>query len=300
MHESAHYDKYHQILLDNISEGTQIVKLLFDDQGTPIDYEYLAVNSVYANFLGYDKEEFTGKRATDFLSNIEPEWFIKYEEILKSGRAQRFEMYNNTLGCWFDVLAIPLGELHTFAIIHTNISERKEMEKEIQKYRNRYQELLETNADFIWEMDVNGVYTYCSPQMERLWGLKPENMIGKVMGVKMTPDGRKEAYDVYRNAVNSGSQIIGFESTTYDEQGNLSYFEILTMPFSSVNFRAFLNILAIHCVMRSGSTSTTISCLYTCSNRFIFFSSNCDFISVIASLTIVFKTTISLFNTTFF
>ena len=64
--------KYYKLILDNISVGMQIVQLLYDDQGKPIDYLFLDVNSEYEKFIGFAKEEILGKTATDFNSNIEP------------------------------------------------------------------------------------------------------------------------------------------------------------------------------------------------------------------------------------
>lgn len=117
--------KYYKLILDNISVGMQIVQLLYDDQGKPIDYLFLDVNSEYEKFIGFAKEEILGKTATDFNSNIEPEWFIKYGQIVKERKTDRFELFNEYHGCWFDVLTVPLGEQDKFAIIYTDITERK-------------------------------------------------------------------------------------------------------------------------------------------------------------------------------
>lgn len=124
---------YYQVLCDNLPIGIQIAKLIYDDQGEPIDYFYMHVNSIYANFLGLAKEEFTGKKATDFLSHNDPEWFSKYGKILITGKADRFEMFHKSLGRWFDVLIIPLDVQDEFAIIYTDITKPKEAEEELSK-----------------------------------------------------------------------------------------------------------------------------------------------------------------------
>ena len=127
------YSDYHQIILDNIPGGIQIAQMLYDDQGQPIDYLFVDVNPVFAEIMGLAKEEIVGQRATDFYPDTEPEWFIKYAEIVKSGQPDTFEMFHMSYGCWYGVLAIPLGDRDRFAIMSTDITERKTMEAELRK-----------------------------------------------------------------------------------------------------------------------------------------------------------------------
>ncbi len=49
----------------------------------------------------------------------------------------------------------------------------KESEMLLLRAEQKFQALIETNVDFIWEMDAQGRYTYCSPQMEKLWAGLP-------------------------------------------------------------------------------------------------------------------------------
>ncbi len=200
MDERGQHNKYHQTLLDNISEGIQVVKLIYNDIGEPIDYEYLAVNSVYASFLGYDNQMFPGKRATDFPSNIEPEWFIKCEEILKAGKVDRFEMFNNSLGCWFDVLTIPLGEPGKFAIIHTNISEYKEKEKAEKALREseaKYRKLFETSNDGFWWIDKYGHLIEVNEGTASMLGYNQEELIGRHWKELVDDEWLHKGYDVW-------------------------------------------------------------------------------------------------------
>ncbi|MCK9526158.1 MAG: ATP-binding protein [Limnochordia bacterium] len=129
---------------NDISVGIQIVQLLFDDQGDPIDYLYLDVNSTFADFLGWAKEEIVGKKATDFSSSFDPGWFLKYGEIGKSGKNDRSEMFSEYHGCWFDVLVLPLGEHSKFAILHTDSRERKRMEQALRTLEEKYNSLFQS------------------------------------------------------------------------------------------------------------------------------------------------------------
>ncbi|WP_161821480.1 PAS domain S-box protein [Sporotomaculum syntrophicum] len=98
---------------------------------------YLDVNSVTAKIMGLAKHEIVGKKVTDFYPDIETEWFIKYGEIVKTGKFETFELFDVSTGCWYNVLALPLGDQDRFAIMATDITKRKEMEVELRKSKER-------------------------------------------------------------------------------------------------------------------------------------------------------------------
>ena len=71
------------------------------------------------------------------------------------------------------------GKIERLTGTFQNIDEDKRAEAALRDSHKRFQALVETTSDFIWEMDARGAYTYCSPQLETLWGLQPKEMLGK-------------------------------------------------------------------------------------------------------------------------
>ncbi|HBE42445.1 MAG TPA: hypothetical protein DDW27_14825 [Bacteroidales bacterium] len=59
------------------------------------------------------------------------------------------------------------------------IAERKEVEKALQMSEERFRQAAECSGEFIWEVDVTGLYTYANPVVEELLGYKPGEIIGK-------------------------------------------------------------------------------------------------------------------------
>jgi len=43
----------------------------------------------------------------------------------------------------------------------------------------RFRALVETTADWVWEVDRNLTYSYCSPQVKEMLGYEPQELIGK-------------------------------------------------------------------------------------------------------------------------
>jgi len=118
-----------------------------------------------------------------------------------------------------------------------DITECKQAEQDLRESRNKYQALIETTADFIWEMDASGKYTYCSPQMKGLWGYEPKDMIGKTPFDVMPPEDRKQAIGSFLSLAKSPKPFTGLEASSYDSQGRLIAVEISGVPFFDADGR---------------------------------------------------------------
>ena len=86
------------------------------------------------------------------------------------------------------------GEAIGAVVTFTDISERKsariELEqahKEAEKSNRVLNTILENMADWVWEVDGNGQYIYCSPQVEACLGFTPDEIVGKTPFDLMPP-----------------------------------------------------------------------------------------------------------------
>ncbi len=62
--------------------------------------------------------------------------------------------------------------------LETDILKREEMEGKLRESEQRFRSLVETTSDWVWEIDQNHTYTYCSPKIWDLLGYRPDEMIG--------------------------------------------------------------------------------------------------------------------------
>jgi len=112
-----------------------------------------------------------------------------------------------------------------------DITPLKQAEEALRESQRKYQDLTETTSDSIWEMDSQGRYTYCSPQMGKLWGIKPEEMIGKTPFDVMPPAEKEQALEYFRRLAASPAPFTGVTTTAYDSQGRLIFIETNGVPF---------------------------------------------------------------------
>ncbi|MGE5804221.1 MAG: PAS domain S-box protein, partial [Ignavibacteria bacterium] len=174
------------------------------------------------------EKESTGRSLSEMVNNIlkNPDQFHSNinENMCRNGRRVWLEWTNSGI---YD----KDGNLVEFLSVGIDITERRKAEQAYEESRKKYQALIETTNDFIWEIDASGRYTYCSPQMEKLWGFKQEAMIGKTPFDAMHKNNREIMRDFFINRINSPSPFSGLESAAYDSLGKLIFIETSGVPF---------------------------------------------------------------------
>ncbi|MGB0806806.1 MAG: PAS domain-containing protein [Salibacteraceae bacterium] len=75
---------------------------------------------------------------------------------------------------------------------------------ELQRSKERYQALIESASDIIFEISVDGYFTYVSPVCKEITGLYPENLIGTYYLDLIHPKHRSEVQEFYLNAIEKG------------------------------------------------------------------------------------------------
>ncbi|MBD2742865.1 ATP-binding protein [Coleofasciculus sp. FACHB-1120] len=137
-------EERYRMLFESIDEGFCVIEMLFDENGTPIDYRFLETNPVFEEQTGL--EQASGKTALQLAPTLEKHWFEIYGKIAITGEPLRFENHSEALNRWFDVYAFRIGqpESHKVAILFKDISDRKRSEAEREQILQREQAARET------------------------------------------------------------------------------------------------------------------------------------------------------------
>ncbi len=76
------------------------------------------------------------------------------------------------------VVWLQTGEPHYFIYQIQDITDRVRTEDALRVSEERFRSIAEATQEWIWEIDANGSYTFCSPAVETILGIKPVDLIG--------------------------------------------------------------------------------------------------------------------------
>ncbi|MDZ8136849.1 MAG: ATP-binding protein, partial [Nostoc sp. DedQUE04] len=112
-------------LFDSIDEGFCIFEMIYDEIPKAVDYRFLEVNRVFEQQTGL--ENVVGKLASEIAPNTESYWLEAYNDVVKTGKPQRIENYNQFTGRWYQVYASRVGKAGSRQIctVFNDITDRK-------------------------------------------------------------------------------------------------------------------------------------------------------------------------------
>ncbi len=114
-------------LFNNMINGFTYHRIITDEKGTPVDYQFLDVNDAAANYIGLPKEEIIGRRVTEVIPGIEndaTDWIGIYGAVALTGKPKTFRsLKSGPLERWYDVSAYSDRKGY-FATVFDDISEQ--------------------------------------------------------------------------------------------------------------------------------------------------------------------------------
>jgi PAS domain S-box-containing protein len=106
-----------------------------------------------------------------------------------------------------------------------DITERKRTEEALRESEEKFRALVESTSDFIWEVDAAGTYTYASPQVRRILGYEPEELLGKTPFEIMPPGEDKRVADEFKRCVDAQLPIVALENKAVRKDGSVVILE---------------------------------------------------------------------------
>lgn len=126
--------------------------------------------------------------------------------------------------------------IHSYRWRHfEDITKSKKAEEGLRESQTKYQALIETTSDFIWEIDSTGKYSYCSSQIEKLFGVKASEMIGKTPFDMIPESEKKEGAEIFGKIITPAQPFFGLQTTACDAKGRLIFVETNGVPFFDGN-----------------------------------------------------------------
>jgi two-component system sensor histidine kinase/response regulator len=186
------------------------------------------VNTKAVELTGYAQEKILD---TPFVELVFPEdrkmveeTYIRQVEGEELLNTHTFRMLKkNGEPFWVEVngKAVVWGGRPGLLVFMQDISERKWMQDALRESEARFRDIAESMSDWIWEVNRNGVYVYCSVKAEHILGYSRVEVIGKTPFDFMPPDERKRIRSTISDIVKEKRAIRNLENWNLTKDGRL-------------------------------------------------------------------------------
>ena len=211
-------EEKHRFLTDNLKDVILSVSLL-----GKIEY----CSPTIKEFGGYDPEKEAGNhilkyfaRKSDLLAAIGK---IKRAPKTKKSSALEFLFKpKNGKPFWVEVSGKPLienGKVKKIQCVMRDISERKRLDDELRENEQRFKDIAQSTADWIWEVNKDGKYTFASESVEQLLGYTADELIGNTPFDFMPEDEAKRIAKKFKQIVSKKKSIVDLENWNITKTG---------------------------------------------------------------------------------
>jgi len=193
-----------QRIIDSI-EGEVFVK---DANG-----KYLFVNKAFGRDFGVDPKDVIGK---DDYSVFPPEAAAKLQEndqrIMAGKEPVNIEESGMLKGKYVTYLTnkVPLidedGKVFGICGVGFDITRQREMEEELRKSEQKYQNLVKNSHDIVYSVRSDGIITFIGPQIAR-FGYLPEDLLSKNYIEYVAPEQRQRVVKSFEQGTKDGTSL---------------------------------------------------------------------------------------------
>ncbi|MGX5914311.1 sensor domain-containing diguanylate cyclase [Aliidiomarina sp. Khilg15.8] len=217
-----------------------------------INGRYTYVNQMVCDLFQCSAEDILGKTdASLFELDASSELLRNDERVLKHGERIEAEECNvfsdNHEERWYWSVKVPLrdpdGTLTGMCGISTDITERKRLERDLQKQKSLLDTVLNNADAAIFMKNDQSRYLYANSVTASLFGVRPDELIGKSDPQLMSAE-EAAKFAKADQEVLGGSEKVKLEETFTDPDGQLHHYWTIKIPLpaSDTEEPAFIGI----------------------------------------------------------
>jgi PAS domain S-box-containing protein len=131
------------------------------------------------------------------------------------------------------VIASPIfagGELEAVFGIYRDISDQKRILEELRKSEKRFQDIALSSADWIWEVDTNGIFTFASGKVKQILGYESEEILGKTPFDLMPKNEAARVRQIYNQLMAERQPFIDLVNWNLSKNGRLVCLQTNAVP----------------------------------------------------------------------
>ena len=170
--------RFHAQMLEGVRES-----IVATDMDGIVRYWSRGAEALY----GYSADETVGKPYRSFAGAIDPPDEDSFRRLIQANgfwRGEHRQKRRDGSVFWsstfISLFSDEFGRPSGYIGLDQDVTERKLAEEALRSSEERFRQIAENAGEWIWEQDVDGLYTYSSPVVERILGYKPCDLVGKL------------------------------------------------------------------------------------------------------------------------
>ena len=190
---------------------------------------HIYINPAIEKITGIRKEHFIGKTNEDLNMPMElvSIWNEKMNYVFQTGeqRIYEFDFETNDSTHSFLSMLVPEfsedGAVHTLLCVTRDITDRKRIENDLRKSEERLRDIIFSSADWVWEVDKEGRYTFSSQKVKELLVASEKEILGKTPFDFMPEEEAKRVSEIFAGVVTKREAIVDLENWNIGKNGEL-------------------------------------------------------------------------------
>ena len=148
-------EKKFKSLFMNLKNGLSYNKIILDESGIPVDFEYIEINEASAEMIGYKREQVIGKRFSDIYKGSLDSFQCMIKAFgkvaLESLHIPYDDYYSKDYNKWYSRIVYS-PEKYYFIIIINDSTQRKIAEAELQRAKEDAEAANKAKSEFLANM----------------------------------------------------------------------------------------------------------------------------------------------------
>ncbi|MBN2714336.1 MAG: PAS domain S-box protein [Deltaproteobacteria bacterium] len=220
-------------LFDNMVDGFASHRMIYDDNGKAVDYEFVEVNRVFSQRLGMVPEVLAGKTAKALEPNIEQYWIDLYDTVARTGKPHLYTSYAKAEDKHYETRLYRPKPGYCAAIVR-DVSEQVRTDQALRASERKLKSYIESSPHGIFVADEVGHYLEVNDAACAITGYARDELVGMSFSRLIHPDDITRARQHFE-AVRIDGEAKG-EMRFITKSGNTRYWQVDAVKLSENRF----------------------------------------------------------------
>lgn len=221
-------------------------RMIFNERGEPIDYEFVEVNKAFEDMTSLQKADIIQRRVTEVIPGIQADpanWIGLYGGVVQNRQSISFKQYSKMLAKWYNVHAFSVEKDH-FVTLFMDISKIvEEQEEQNELFRALNDVILELDEDMTILRILMAPETPIPVLRERPPAAL-DALIGMNANLFLEQEGSRDFHNALTLARESNKKVLYYQHGQLDVQD--AWYQIIVKSISiQGQFRFIVSIINV-------------------------------------------------------